>query len=111
MASVAGEGEAVDFGYLEGFCANDQAVVVDILVIFREQAQTWAETLREPPGAWRELMHNIKGSARGIGARRLGDTADRAEASTDPASLTAVQAELAEAVAEIEGYLTRVGGG
>ena len=103
-------GGTVDFGYLEGFCAGDQQVIADVLVTFREQAAIWAEALAKPGPDWKDLAHTIKGSARGIGARPLGEAAEQAER-LGPEVLSLVQAELREAVAEIEGYLTRIGGG
>lgn len=110
MAGGAEAGGAVDFSYLEGFCAGDQQVITDVLVTFREQAAGWTEKLAGPIDDQRELAHTIKGSALGIGARRLGEAASRAEFGA-PADLFSVRRELAEAVAAIEGYLTRIGGG
>ncbi len=110
MAGGAEGGEAVDFGYLEGFCAGDQQVITDVLATFREQAAGWTESLAGPVADQRELAHTIKGSALGIGAKRLGEAASVAEFGS-PADLDLVRTELAEAIAEIEGYLTRIGGG
>jgi HPt (histidine-containing phosphotransfer) domain-containing protein len=110
LASGGSGGGTVDFGYLEGFCAGDQQVITDVLVTFREQAAVWAEALANPGADWRDLAHTIKGSARGIGARPLGEAAEQAEA-MGTSVLPLVQAELREVVAEIEGYLTRIGGG
>lgn len=108
-------GGAVDFDHLETYCAGDMQVVTDVLVVFREQAQAWAERLADPgeggpSEGWRDLAHTIKGAARGIGALALGEAADRAEHGA-PSDLAAVRAELDAAVAEVEGYLTRIGGG
>ena len=110
MTSVADEGGAIDFSYLEGFCANDEQVIADVLSTFREQAAGWAEPLARPGADWRELAHTIKGSAFGIGARRLGEIAGAAEQGAVE-DLAPIGPELAEVVAEIEGYLTRIGGG
>lgn len=110
MGSGGEGGGTVDFGYLEGFCAGDQQVITDVLVTFREQAALWAEQLANPGSDWKDLAHTIKGSARGIGANALGEAAAQAEA-LGPETLSLVRAELRKAVAEIEGYLTRIGGG
>lgn len=109
MASES-SGGVVDFAYLEEFCAGDMQVITDVLSTFREQAQVWSDALAQPGPDWRDLAHTIKGSARGVGARSLGEAAEQAE-NLGPEVLNLVQAELREAVAEIEGYLTRVGGG
>jgi len=100
----------VDFEYLETFCAGDMQVVAEVLTVFRDQAQLWADSLADPRADWRDLAHTIKGSARAVGARALGEAAERAE-NIGPAVLPLVKAELAEAMAEVEGYLSRIGGG
>ncbi|MGA0604722.1 Hpt domain-containing protein [Phenylobacterium sp. VNQ135] len=110
MATGAEEDGAVDFGYLEGFCAGDQQVIAEVLATFREQAVGWVEALAASDVDQREVAHTIKGSALGIGARRLGEAASRAEFD-GPEMLGPVRVELEEAIAAIEGYLTRIGGG
>src|SRR5688572_13085033 len=72
-------GNAVDFGYLETFAAGDRGVVRDVLGLFLEQAKTWEIGLARPDAGWRDLVHTIKGTSRGIGAHELGDLAERAE--------------------------------
>jgi HPt (histidine-containing phosphotransfer) domain-containing protein len=100
----------VDFDYLEGYCGGDSQIVVEVLSLFQTQAEGWRAGLEAPGEGWRDLVHTIKGAARGVGATRLGDVADRAERG-DPSLAPEVQAALADALADIEGYLTRIGGG
>jgi HPt (histidine-containing phosphotransfer) domain-containing protein len=100
----------VDFDYLEGYAAGDMTVVTEVLALFRTQAEGWSTQLQAPGAGWRDLAHTIKGAARGIGANALGDIADRAERG-DAGMAPQLSAALAETVAEIEGYLTRIGGG
>ena len=101
---------SVDFDYLETFAAGDMTVVTEVLQLFREQAEIWLAQLEAPGDGWRDLVHTIKGSARGIGANGLGDVADRAERG-DPALAPEVRAALVDVLADIEGYLSRIGGG
>jgi len=101
---------AVDFEYLETFAAGDMQVVTDVLSLFQGQAELWQARLDAPGDGWRDLAHTIKGSARGIGATALGEVADRAERS-DASMAPELRSALADALAEIEGYLTRIGGG
>lgn len=102
---------AVDFEYLEGFMAGDMQIVTEVLALFQGQAEGWQVRLDSPaPGDWRDLAHTIKGAARGIGANALGDVADRAERG-DPAMAAELKRALGDTLAEIEGYLTRIGGG
>jgi HPt (histidine-containing phosphotransfer) domain-containing protein len=104
------DGGAVDFDYLEGFAAGDMQVVTEVLALFQGQAEGWLQRLDNPADGWRDLVHTIKGASRGIGARTLGDVADRAEQG-DPSMAPQVRSALKDALADIEGYLTRIGGG
>ena len=97
---------AVDFGYLEGFAASDRQVVGEVLALFRQQAEIWAATLDAGSAGWRDVVHTIKGAARGVGANELGDVCARAEAQGE-AGVPAVRDALAAAVAEIVAYQAR----
>ena len=104
------DGGAVDFDYLEGFAAGDMQVVTEVLALFQGQAERWLQQLDNPGEGWRDLVHTIKGASRGIGAKALGDVADRAERG-DAGMADEVRSALNDALADIEGYLTRIGGG
>ena len=94
---------AVDFTYLESFVAHDPSIVREVLTLFSEQARTWSRSLDGGDPGWRDVVHTIKGAARGVGANALGDACAVAEAGS-PADLPAVKAALVVAVAEIEAY-------
>lgn len=104
------DGGAVDFDYLEGFAAGDMQVVTEVLALYQQQAEGWLAKLDTAGDGWRDLVHTIKGASRGIGARTLGDVAERAERG-DPSQAPEVRAALKDVLADIEGYLTRIGGG
>ena len=75
---------AVDFAHLEGYAAGDQAVVDEVLAIFREQAEIWVRML-DPSGdlqGWRDGAHTLKGAAMGVGAFAFAKVC--AEAETAP---------------------------
>ena len=97
---------AVDFGYLEGFAAGDRQVVSEVLALFRQQAEAWADTLDPASPGWRDVVHTIKGAARGVGANRLGDVCAQAEAQGE-GGVAAVRAALEAAVADITAYQAR----
>ena len=99
-------GKAVDFGYLEDFMAGDRAVVREVLGLFLQQAETWRPDLEPGSAGWRDVIHTIKGSARGVGAIALGDACAEAEAEGDGA-LRAVRAALEAALSDINDYLRR----
>jgi HPt (histidine-containing phosphotransfer) domain-containing protein len=96
----------VDFAYLEGFAAGDLTVVREVLMLFGQQAELWAGSLDATDPAWRDVLHTIKGAARGVGANSLGDACARAEAEGAD-GLPAVRAALDAAVADIQAYLAR----
>ncbi len=73
---------AIDFPYLEGYCAHDTAMVAEVLDLFCEQASMWGQLL-DPSGdgeAWRDGAHTLKGSALGVGANPLAVVCGEAEA-------------------------------
>ena len=105
MASAEPVG-VVDFGYLEGFAAGDKTVVREVLSLFREHAEAWAKGLDPADPGWRDVVHTIKGAARGVGANPLGDVCAKAEAEGE-SGLSAVRAALDAAVADITAYQAR----
>jgi HPt (histidine-containing phosphotransfer) domain-containing protein len=96
-------GGTVDFAYLERFAAGDRAVIVEVLALFAQQAGEWSARLAAPSDDWRDVVHTIKGAARGVGAFRLGDLCAEAEAA-GPSGLPAVREALAGALAEMAAY-------
>ena len=96
----------VDFAFLEGFMAGDAAVVHEVLDLFRQQAQAWRPHLDPEAPGWRDTVHTIKGSARGIGANALGDLCAVAE-EKGAGALPALVAGLDAAIAEIDAYQAR----
>ena len=100
---------AVDFAYLEDYAGHDQAVVDEVLALFREQATLWLRLL--DPGAgegvWRDAVHTLKGSARGIGANELAEACATAEAAADTAraaALDGVRDAADRVIADIAAY-------
>lgn len=94
---------AVDFAYLESFTAGDRQVISEVLALFQQQAEGWVVSLRAGDPGWRDVVHTIKGAARGVGANRLGDACERAEADGEE-SLPAVREALAQALSAIGAY-------
>ncbi|HEX4198285.1 MAG TPA: Hpt domain-containing protein [Caulobacteraceae bacterium] len=102
---------AVNFKHLETYAAGDQAVVDEVLAIFREQAAMWIRLLDPAAegGAWRDAAHTLKGSALGVGAFALADECEAAElAEADVGQRTrlleSVRTELDRALADIAAY-------
>jgi HPt (histidine-containing phosphotransfer) domain-containing protein len=99
---------AVDFAYLEGFTAGDRQVISEVLALFLQQAEGWTVSLRAADPGWGDVVHTIKGSARGIGANALAEACARAEAQGQ-GGLPAVREALAQTTAAIAAYQSRGG--
>ena len=93
----------VDFAYLEDFAAGDDAVVDEVLELFREQSAIWSPMLTPANEGWRDSIHTLKGAARGVGAFALGDACQACEAE-GPARLDQVRDALDAALADIAAY-------
>ena len=102
--TAAGPENTVDFAYLEAFMAGDRGVIAEVLALFRQQAELWEPGLDEGNVGWADLVHTIKGAARGVGATVLGDACAVAEAE-GVGRLPAVRAALKSALAEMDAYL------
>ena len=96
----------MDFSYLEGFAAGDRVVIGEVLALFVQQAEAWGPQIDTASADWRDVVHTIKGSARGIGANALGDLCAQAE-TAGPPDLEPVRVGLAAVVADIRTYLAR----
>jgi chemotaxis protein histidine kinase CheA len=95
---------AVDFGHLERFALNDAKVIDEVLALFREQAALWAPLLDANVDGWRDAVHTIKGSARGVGAFALGEACDHAER-VGAGALPSVHAALDAALFDVAAYV------
>lgn len=103
---------AVDFAHLERYAGHDQALVDEVLSIFREQAALWLRLLdpRAPGGAWRDAAHSLKGSALGVGAFALADECEAAELASGAnevertAALDRIKDALDLALADVAAY-------
>jgi len=94
----------VDFDYLEDFAAGDEAMIDEVLALFREQSAIWGAMLAPEHEGWRDAVHTLKGSARGVGATGLGEACQRCEA-VGPGGLPAVRDALDAALSDIAAYV------
>lgn len=77
--------QAVDLFDQEHFrhmTGGDRDLQVEILGLFRAQAQLWSRLLipDAPVHTWRDAAHSLKGSARGLGLWALAEACETAEA-------------------------------
>src|SRR5262249_39804734 len=90
------------FTYLESFAAGDEALVDEVLELFREQSAIWSPLLDQRHEGWRDAVHTVKGAARGVGAFVLGDACEACEGGRLP--LDAVRDALDAALPDIAAY-------
>ncbi len=95
---------AVDFACLESYAAGDLGVVEEVLDLFRQQAGLWAPLIVPGQEGWRDAVHTIKGTARGIGAGALAEACETAEAKGE-GHLPAVRDALDAALSDVAAYL------
>jgi len=93
----------VDFAYLEGFAAGDDALIDEVLALFHEQSEIWGAMLTPDNPGWRDAVHTLKGAARGVGAVQLGDVCEACEAA-GAGGLPSVRDALDAALADIAAY-------
>ncbi|MGE0410075.1 MAG: Hpt domain-containing protein [Amphiplicatus sp.] len=112
---TAAMNQTIDLDHLEQYICGDLALRDEILTIFDEQARMWVHRLRpsDEDEAWRDAAHALKGAARGVGAWRIGDLCEAAEAliSGAPEKIAkrrAILNEIAELVNEAVGEARRL---
>ena len=98
---------AVDFAYLEGYAAGDLGLVDEVLELFRQQAAIWSPLISPDTDGWADAVHTLKGAARGVGAGRVAQACEAAEAAGPdllPLRLEQVRDALEAALADIAAY-------
>lgn len=109
----------LDTEHLDRMTGGDKGLQAEVLDLFRHQADLWGRLLdpQFPSNNWGDAVHTLKGAARGVGAWKLADICQSAEAmgrepQADPAAaavnravkLALVRETLDEALAEIAHY-------
>lgn len=93
----------IDHVHLARYTLGNRALEIEVLQLFAEQTPDYLEALRSAGSekAWRDAAHTIKGSARAVGAMRVAERAELAEALQSSPDVEA----RARAVAALEGAL------
>lgn len=84
----------------------DRALQAEILDLFRMQVEGWNAAFAAGAG-WRDAVHTLKGSARGIGLEVLAAACEAAEEASDgdnAEALARVRGALDEALAALEQF-------
>ena len=96
--------------HLSRYTLGERALEGEVLELFQTKAAVWLQRLgaAQMDREWKEAAHTLKGSARAIGAWRVGDAAERAEALSAEAladGRTGALRELELAVGEAKAYI------
>jgi HPt (histidine-containing phosphotransfer) domain-containing protein len=106
--AVAGVVPVIDRGHLGRMTFGDRSLERELLNLFGRQAELLVARMRDGDAASiAALAHTLKGSAAGIGACRVAQTAEAAEraAASGPAALKPALDGLADAVAQARAHI------
>lgn len=100
----------IDHAHLARYTFGNAALEVEVLQLFADQAPDYLDGMRTATSekAWRDAAHTLKGSARAVGAFRVAERAERAEAlkaSTDSAQRIGAIEAIGEALAEARQHI------
>lgn len=96
----------IDLEHLSRYTAARPETTRDLLILFRDQAETWLSRMSPAGDAaeWKMAAHTLKGSARAIGAWPLAELCERMEelAGANDASFATRQELLQQLRTEVE---------
>lgn len=96
----------LDRAHFDHMTGADRALQLEVLGLFRMQVEGWRGAFEDAQG-WRDAVHTLKGSARGIGLNALAaacEAAERAPEEERAAALQCVSAALEEALAALDQF-------
>ncbi len=100
----------IDREHLAKYTLGDKAVEQEVLELFATQASQYLDRLKnaDTQKSWREAAHTIKGSARGVGAWKVGDQAEALEKLDEEALKVKKDAEIQILETNIEEVLVYI---
>ena len=90
-----------DRAHFDHMTGGDLALQAEVLALFRQQVTGWRAQF-EAGREWRDAVHTMKGSARGIGLIALAEACEAAEAAPEAAQPEALANVLAALEAALE---------
>lgn len=96
----------LDRDHFNHMTGADRALQTEVLSLFRMQVSDWINAL-DAEVDWREAVHTMKGSARGIGLMVLADACEAAEnapTSECALALSRIRSDLETALAALEQF-------
>jgi HPt (histidine-containing phosphotransfer) domain-containing protein len=109
--AAIGAQRPVDLAHLARSTMGDRSLEREVLALFARQATLLLDRMRQAePASVAGIAHTLKGSARGIGAWRVADAAERLEAARelDRAATDAALAVLAGHVADADKFIAEL---
>lgn len=101
----------LDRAHFDHMTGADRALQLEVLGLFRGQVEGWRAAFTGE-GNWRDAVHTMKGSARGIGLNALAEACEAAEKAEEARRLDAlesVRASLLEALSALEQFAAEQG--
>lgn len=98
--------QTLNRAHFDHMTGADRALQLEVLGLFRDQVAGWNAAFEAGEG-WRQAVHTVKGSARGIGLEVLAEACVTAETAPDAeslAALAAVRTALNDALAALEQF-------
>lgn len=107
IATVRREPAPVDLVHLARQTFGSAELEREVLRLFVRQGDLLVHQIAAAatPAARADLAHRLKGSARAIGAMRVGLIAEAVEGATAPAEIASLVADLGRAVADVERFV------
>jgi HPt (histidine-containing phosphotransfer) domain-containing protein len=106
--------DVVDLAQLDLYTGGDRCINREILLIFDAQCRDMLAKLEQLAGqeagdkAWHDIVHTLKGAARGIGAFGLGNSAAEAEkAETGKGAAISALLRLREDAAAVHAFIAK----
>jgi HPt (histidine-containing phosphotransfer) domain-containing protein len=94
----------LDRTHFDHMTGADRALQIEVLGLFRAQVEGWSAAMASAQG-WRDAVHTLKGSARGIGLNALAAACEAAETAEDgETGLAGVRVALADALRALEQF-------
>jgi HPt (histidine-containing phosphotransfer) domain-containing protein len=97
----------LDQSHFAMMTGGDRALQGEVAALFRGQAEAWRAALIADFAEWREAVHKLKGSARGLGFWTLAEACEAAEGAAPddaPGRLATVRALLDAALDALRTY-------
>lgn len=98
--------QVFDQAHFDHMTGGDRSLQREVVDLFRAQIEGWNAAMSAGQG-WRDAVHTLKGSARGIGLSALAAACEVAESAPEvevAAAINGVRAALAEALVSLEQY-------